>query len=128
MSDFTPTTENGYWAQVLEALQALPQRLENLLTAEKSEANTSSGTTAKATLGGGVAVDCIAANATNDYHHLMIDTGGVAGFFSWDGGTTWHRIGARMVLGVDGILIHNTKVQIKDDGANAMSDIFVSVW
>jgi hypothetical protein len=98
-----------------------------------SVGSASSGLVAKATVSD-VAVECIAANANVDFHHLrIVNEGGVAGFFSFDGGATWHRLvgvtGAVTAIVLDGILIHNAAVQVKRiAGGTNLTAIFVSVW
>ena len=89
----------------------------------------SSGTTAKTTAGGGVAVTLIAANSAVVYSHLEIhNEGAAAGWFSYDGGTTWHRLPADSVVTRDALRIDNVAVTIKDDAASALGGVYGSAW
>lgn len=88
-----------------------------------------SGLTAKATTDNS-AVDVIAVNSSRKFHHLRIfNTGGVAGFYSIDGGTTWEYLPANTILTDDWVGINNKAVQIKRvaDGAN-VTGVYASVW
>jgi len=94
-----------------------------------STAAKSSGVTAKATTDNS-AVEVIAADSTNNYYHFRIfNSGSVAGFYSYDGGTTWHYLPTASSLLHNDVLISNQAVQIKRvaDGSN-VTGVYASVW
>ena len=92
-------------------------------------AQKSSDVTPKATTSD-APVEVIAADPVNTYYHLRIfNSGTVAGFYSFDGGTTWHYLPAASSLAHDGVKIANKAVQIKRvAGGSNVTGVFASLW
>jgi hypothetical protein len=87
----------------------------------------SSGTTAKQTTDANP-ITLIAATDQHVFRHLtIINEGNAAGFFSFDGGTEWHRLPVGSVT-MDNLSIMNLAVQAKRDGANDLTGIYASTW
>ena len=69
----------------------------------------------------------IAADGSNDFHQVVLaNEGTVAGFYSIDGGTTWHRLPSEHVTKVSGVLVSNVAIQIKRiAGGSNLSGVYV---
>jgi len=89
----------------------------------------SSGTTAIATTDNS-AVTLLAASETLHNHLTIINEGGVAGFFSIDGGTTWFRLPAGpSSISMDDVHLFDQAVTVKriTDGSN-LSGVYAFAW
>jgi hypothetical protein len=76
------------------------------------------------------AVTAIAADAANDINQVIFaNEGTVAGFFSIDSGTTWHRLPSEHVTTIGNVLISNKNIQVKRvAGGSDLSDIYVEAF
>jgi len=109
-----------------------PKTLSDLdarLAALSSSAQAGSGLTAKTTTDDSPTT-VIAADAAHAYRHFRIfNSGSTAGFYSFNGGTTWHYLPAACSLHHDGVAIANQAIQVKRiAGGDDLSGVFASVW
>ena len=87
----------------------------------------SSGETPKTTVLND-AITLIVASTTQLYTVVrIVNTGAVAGFYSYDGGTTWHYLPANSAI-EDDVIIANAAIQVKriTDGSN-LTGLYASV-
>lgn len=87
-----------------------------------------SGTTAIATTSN-TAVSAIAASELGRIQTVRISNEGVVvGWFSIDGGTTYHRL-TLGVMQLDGLLVLNKAIMVKRvAGGTNLSDVYVDAW
>lgn len=89
----------------------------------------SSGETPKATIDN-TAIELLPADSTQRYRHVRITNGGaLPGFYSLDGGTTFHRLEGSIIITDDEVSVDNQAVQAKRefDGPN-ITGLFASAW
>ena len=101
----------------------------NINLAKTSPGKAVSGLVAKATTDD-TAVEVIAADADRVFRHLRItNTGGVAGFYSIDGGSTWEYLPSNTIMTDDWVTIDNKAVKIKRvSGGADLSGVYASAW
>ena len=103
--------------------------VDALLAPHVSVIRKTSGLTAKATSSDSV-VELIAADGSNDLYQVIIaNEGSVAGFYSIDGGTTWHRLPSEHVTQINNVLISNKAIQMKRvaSGSNVL-DVYAEAF
>ena len=58
----------------------------------------------------------------------ILNEGSVGGFYSYDGGTVWHRIPALSVVEDNDLQLHNVAIQVKRQlGAANLTGVFCSI-
>lgn len=129
----SPAREDGNLATIasrlLDGNASVAALLAVVAAVQASTSQTSSGTTAKATTDDNP-VELVPANASHTYYHCRIfNSGTVPGFFSLDGGTTWHYLPAACSLRHDSVKVANQAVQIKRIvGGSNVTGVFASLW
>ena len=89
----------------------------------------SSGETAKATTDDNPITLIDATDQETIGHLTIINEGGVAGFFSVDGGETWLRLPANGARSLDGLQVFNQAIQAKRvAGGSNLSGVYADAW
>ena len=74
-------------------------------------------------------VTLLEADANHAQHFVRVrNEGSVAGFYSLDGGTTWHRIGPNEAIEATVISATRAAIQAKRDGATNMTGLYADRW
>ena len=129
----SPATEGGNLATVaarlLHGSDSAAALLATVAAAGASVVRASSGTAPLST-SSDAAVEALAANATDTYYHVRIfNTGGVTGFWSPDGGTTWWPLLPNRVDEPPGLKIVNKTIQFKRIAGGAdVTGVYCTAW